>query len=81
LRLVKCCALGVADVGITVNAVCLAAVNTDMFFNQPTYKLFCPDIDNPTIEDFEERLKGSSTASTGVPTSSPSMSPVPFFTS
>jgi NAD(P)-dependent dehydrogenase (short-subunit alcohol dehydrogenase family) len=59
LRLVKCCALEVAHAGITVNAVCPAEVNTDMFFNQPTYKLFYPDIDNPTIEDSEERLKES----------------------
>jgi SDR family mycofactocin-dependent oxidoreductase len=59
IGLVKCCAVEVADSGITVNAVCPAAVNTDMFFNQPTYKFFCPDIDDPTIEDFQERLKDS----------------------
>jgi len=34
-------------------------VNTDLFFNQPTYNVFCPDIDNPTVEDFEQRLKDS----------------------
>jgi SDR family mycofactocin-dependent oxidoreductase len=57
IGLVKSCALEVADLGITVNAIAPAAVNTDLFFNQPCYEIFCPDIDNPTVEDFEKRLK------------------------
>jgi SDR family mycofactocin-dependent oxidoreductase len=56
LGLVKGTALEVANAGITVNAVCPAAVGTDLFLNQPTYDLFCPDIANPTHEDFEARL-------------------------
>ena len=57
IGLVKGTALELADTGITVNAVCPAAVATDLFFNEPTYRVFCPDIENPTVEDFERRLK------------------------
>jgi SDR family mycofactocin-dependent oxidoreductase len=57
LGLVKGCALEVAGSGITVNAICPAAVRTDLFFNQPTFDLFCYDIDQPTVEDFEARLE------------------------
>jgi len=57
LGLVKGTALELADTGITVNAICPAAVATDLFFNEPTYRIFCPDIENPTREDFEQRLK------------------------
>jgi SDR family mycofactocin-dependent oxidoreductase len=56
IGLVKCTALEVADYGITVNAICPGAVGTDLFFNQPTYDIFCPDIENPTREQFQERL-------------------------
>jgi SDR family mycofactocin-dependent oxidoreductase len=57
IGLVKGTALELADTGITVNAVCPAAVATDLFFNEPTYRIFCPDIEHPTPEDFEQRLK------------------------
>lgn len=57
LGLVKGAALEVADNGITVNAICPAAVATDLFFNDPTYRIFCPDIENPTLQDFEQRLR------------------------
>jgi SDR family mycofactocin-dependent oxidoreductase len=56
IGLVKSCAMEVADFGITVNAICPAAVATDLFFNQPTFNLFCPDIENPTREQFEQRM-------------------------
>jgi NAD(P)-dependent dehydrogenase (short-subunit alcohol dehydrogenase family) len=52
----KATALEVGEDGITVNVVCPAAVGTDLFFNQPTYDIFCPDIEHPTREDFERRL-------------------------
>jgi SDR family mycofactocin-dependent oxidoreductase len=57
IGLVKGTALELADFGITVNAICPAAVATDLFFNEPTYRVFCPDIENPTVEDFEQRLR------------------------
>jgi SDR family mycofactocin-dependent oxidoreductase len=56
LGLVKGTALELGSSGITVNAICPAAVNTPLFFNQPTFDLFCHDIDNPTVDDFEARL-------------------------
>lgn len=57
IGLVKGTALELANTGVTVNAICPAAVATDLFFNEPTYRVFCPDIENPTHEDFERRLK------------------------
>jgi NAD(P)-dependent dehydrogenase (short-subunit alcohol dehydrogenase family) len=45
--------------GITVNAICPAAVGTDLFFNQAMYDLFCPDVERPRSKDFEEPLKSA----------------------
>jgi NAD(P)-dependent dehydrogenase (short-subunit alcohol dehydrogenase family) len=57
IGLVKACAIENADAGITANAVCPSSVATDLYFNEPTYKLFCPDIESPTRDDFERRLR------------------------
>jgi len=51
LGLVKSLALEVAEHGITVNAVCPTTVSTDMIHNEGTYRLFRPDLPNPTRED------------------------------
>jgi SDR family mycofactocin-dependent oxidoreductase len=56
IGLAKACALEVADDGITVNVIAPAAVNTDLFFHQKCFDIFCPDIENPTVDDFERRL-------------------------
>jgi SDR family mycofactocin-dependent oxidoreductase len=56
IGLVKVTALELAGDGIMVNAICPGAVGTDLFFNQPTYDIFCPDLENPTREQFQQRL-------------------------
>ena len=56
IGLVKTTALEVAGDGITVNAIAPGAVDTDLFFNQPTYDIFLPDVTNPTEDDFRSRL-------------------------
>jgi SDR family mycofactocin-dependent oxidoreductase len=55
--LVKCCAQDVAGTGITVNAICPTLVNTGMVLNEATFRLFCPDIDQPTEADFAGRVR------------------------
>jgi SDR family mycofactocin-dependent oxidoreductase len=56
IGLVKSCAQEVADAGITANVICPGAVETNLFFNDATYRLFCPDIEDPTVEEFRRRL-------------------------
>jgi SDR family mycofactocin-dependent oxidoreductase len=51
IGLAKCAALELMGTGITVNVVCPAAVNTPMVTNDANYRLFCPDIEHPTLED------------------------------
>ena len=54
---VKSCAQDVAGTGITVNALAPSSVETDMIYNPATFRLFCPDLDNPTAADFEARVR------------------------
>jgi SDR family mycofactocin-dependent oxidoreductase len=51
IGLVKSAAVELGPIGITVNAVCPMSVDTDMCHNEATYKLFMPDIADPTRED------------------------------
>jgi (+)-trans-carveol dehydrogenase len=52
--LMKVLALELAPQNIRVNTVHPSTVATDMILNDPTYRLFRPDLENPTRADFEE---------------------------
>jgi NAD(P)-dependent dehydrogenase (short-subunit alcohol dehydrogenase family) len=56
IGLAKTVALEVAQQGITVNVMCPTSVNTPMLHNEKNYRLFCPDIPEPTLEDVKPRF-------------------------
>ena len=56
IGLAKSLALETAELGITVNVVCPTTVRTPMVENEQNYRLFCPDIENPSLEDALPRL-------------------------
>ena len=58
IGLAKSVALEVAEIGITVNVMCPTSVNTPMLHNDANYKLFCPEIESPTLEDVKPRFAG-----------------------
>ena len=64
-RFVHDLALALAPEGIRVNAVHPGNVNTDMLHNEAMYKVFRPDLESPTVEDF----KPASAAMFPLPTS------------
>ena len=39
---------------IRVNSVCPGLINTDMMMNDETYAMFCPDLDQPTLQDAKQ---------------------------
>ncbi|MBN8866482.1 MAG: mycofactocin-coupled SDR family oxidoreductase [Solirubrobacterales bacterium] len=51
IGMVKSLALEVADRGVTANVICPSSVNTPMMHNDSSYRLFRPDLENPTMED------------------------------
>jgi SDR family mycofactocin-dependent oxidoreductase len=51
-------ALELAPDMIRVNSVHPTSVNTDMIHNDATYRLFAPDLENPTREQVGERFQG-----------------------
>jgi SDR family mycofactocin-dependent oxidoreductase len=53
---IKSVALEVASQGVTANAVAPVAVNTPLIQNDEVYRLFCPDLENPTWEDAKPRF-------------------------
>lgn len=56
IGMVKTVALEVAQTGVTVNVMCPTSVNTPMLHNEKNYRLFCPEIENPTIDDVRPRF-------------------------
>jgi NAD(P)-dependent dehydrogenase (short-subunit alcohol dehydrogenase family) len=56
--LVRSLAMDLAPYGIRANTVCPTNVNTHLIDNLPTLRLFRPDLDEPTLEDALEPLKG-----------------------
>ena len=54
--LIKSVALDLERYGITANAILPSTANTPMVRNAAMRSLFCPDIENPTDEDFESRV-------------------------
>jgi (+)-trans-carveol dehydrogenase len=52
--LMKVLALELAPQNIRVNTIHPTTVATDMILNEPTYRLFRPDLEHPTRADFEE---------------------------
>jgi SDR family mycofactocin-dependent oxidoreductase len=57
IGLVKTVANEYGRYGITANAVCPTNVNSPMIHNKDTYALFVPEVENPTREQAEERMK------------------------
>jgi len=51
IGLIKSTALDLAQTGVTANVVAPTAVNTPLIQNQEVYRLFRPDLENPTLED------------------------------
>ncbi|WP_344416707.1 mycofactocin-coupled SDR family oxidoreductase [Pseudonocardia ailaonensis] len=56
--LVKSVAIEYADRGITANSISPSNVGTDMILNDYLYRVYAPDLENPTLEDIEPRFAG-----------------------
>jgi (+)-trans-carveol dehydrogenase len=58
LGLMKVLAQELGPHGIRVNAVCPTTVNTPLVVNDGTFRLFRPDLDEPTADDVREPFAG-----------------------
>jgi (+)-trans-carveol dehydrogenase len=57
VALARIMAMELAPQSIRVNTIHPTIVATPMVLNESKYRLFCPDIENPTRADFEARSK------------------------
>lgn len=57
IGLIKTVAVEYGQYGITANCVCPTNVNSPMLHNADTYAAFVPDVENPTREQAEERMR------------------------
>lgn len=57
IGLIKSVANEYGRYGITANAVCPTNVNSPMIHNRDTYATFVPEVENPTREQAEERMR------------------------
>ncbi len=57
LGLVKSAAIELGPYNITVNAVCPTMTETPQVTNEVLYRMFRPDLENPTREDVEELVR------------------------
>jgi SDR family mycofactocin-dependent oxidoreductase len=60
IGLVKTFAIETAGSGITANVICPSTVSTPMVLNDATYRLFCPELEAPTLEDATARFRRGS---------------------
>ena len=56
--LMRSLALELAPDGIRVNSIHPTTVNTPMVNNESTFRLFRPDLESPSVDDFVEAAKG-----------------------
>jgi SDR family mycofactocin-dependent oxidoreductase len=56
IGLVKTVAIEAGRSGVTANVVCPTSVATPMLLSEPAYQVFCPDIENPGLEDARSRF-------------------------
>lgn len=52
IGLMRVLALELGPENIRVNTICPTQVSTPMLLNEPTYRMFRPDLDAPTVDDF-----------------------------
>jgi (+)-trans-carveol dehydrogenase len=52
IGIMRTLAMELGEESIRVNAICPTQVSTPMLLNEPTFKMFRPDLENPTKDDF-----------------------------